>query len=186
METIGKGWGLFGAVVVLLLAGAVPALAGETVKIAVAAPLTGTVAAAGEDIKAGVVMQVAAVNAAGGIGGKPVELVPFDDLCEPREAALVAQAVARAPDIIGVVGHMCSSAHLAALPTYVREGIPVVTPTATSVVISSRNRDEEGRVWSFRTVRDDFQGKFLAKYMAKVMGFKRPPCFMKIPITASA
>ncbi|WP_428569139.1 MAG: ABC transporter substrate-binding protein [Solidesulfovibrio sp. DCME] len=150
------------------------AQAAGAVRIAVAAPLTGPVAAAGDDIKAGVVMRVEAVNAAGGIGGRPVEPVFFDDLCEPREAALVAASIARDPDIVGLVGHMCSSAHLAALPTYVREGLPVVTPTATSVVIAAKNRDEDGRVWSFRTVyRDDFQGKFLAKYMAKVLGLRR-------------
>jgi branched-chain amino acid transport system substrate-binding protein len=149
-----------------------PARAAATVvKIAVAVPLTGNVAAAGDDIKAAVRMMVDATNAAGGVGGAKVELVSFDDLCEPREAALVAASIVRDPDIVGVIGHMCSSAHLAALPAYVREGVPVISPTATSVVIAARNRDEQGKVWSFRTVyRDDFQGKFLAKYMAKVMG----------------
>ena len=170
-------------VLAVFLAAAVPApaLAGESIKIAVAAPLTGNVAAAGEDIKNAVAMKVAEQNAAGGIDGKRVEAVYFDDLCEPREAALVANAVANDPDIVGLVGHMCSSAHLAALPTYLREGVPVITPTATSVVISARNRDEEGRVWSFRTVyRDDAQGKFLAKYLAKIMGYRKVALFYEL------
>ncbi|MEA4855759.1 ABC transporter substrate-binding protein [Solidesulfovibrio sp.] len=151
-----------------------PARAAGTVRIAVAAPLTGSYAAAGEDIKAGVLLLVETVNAAGGLAGATVEPVFYDDLCEPREAANVAAAIARDPAVLGVVGHVCSSAHLAALPTYLREGVAAVTPTATSVVISARNRDEDGHVWSFRTIyRDDYQGKFLAKYMAKALGLRK-------------
>jgi len=158
----------------LLVLVPVAATAGDSLKIAVVMPLTGPVAAAGDDLKGGVLMKVDAVNAAGGVNGVKVEPVFYDDQCEPREAALVAMSIATTPEIVAIVGHMCSSAHLAALPTYLREGIPAVTPTATSEVISAKNRDEDGKVWSFRTVyRDDFQGKFLAKYMAKVMGLHR-------------
>ena len=158
----------------LLVLVPVAATAGDSLKIAVVMPLTGPVAAAGDDLKGGVLMKVDAVNAAGGVNGVKVEPVFYDDQCEPREAALVAMSIATTPEIVAIVGHMCSSAHLAALPTYLREGIPAVTPTATSEVISAKNRDEDGKVWSFRTVyRDDFQGKFLAKYMGKVMGLRR-------------
>lgn len=168
--------GVFAALAAFSLACApgVAAAGPPPVRFAVAAPLTGNVASAGDDIKAGVLLLVEAVNAAGGVGGRPVEAVFFDDQCEPREAAMVSAAIAMDPDIVGVVGHMCSSAHLAALPAYLREGVAAVTPSATSVVISSRNRDERGLIWSFRTVyRDDFQGKFLATYLYKALGLRR-------------
>jgi len=162
------------AMAMLLVLVPFAATAGDSLKIAVVLPLTGPVAAAGEDLRGAVLLKVDAVNAAGGVNGVPVEPVFYDDQCEPREAALVAMSIATTPEIVAIVGHMCSSAHLAALPTYLREGIPAVTPTATSEVISAKNRDEDGKVWSFRTVyRDDFQGKFLAKYMGKVMGLRR-------------
>ena len=116
------------------------------------------------------IMKVDEINAAGGINGKKLEVVFFDDQCEPREAATVSTSIVNDPEIVGIVGHLCSSAHLAGLPAYVREGIPAITPTATSVAISDKNKDEDGKVWSFRNVyRDDFQGKFLADYIDKVM-----------------
>ena len=113
-----------------------------TIKIAVPAAFTGSAAGYGENIKAGVEMKIEEINAAGGINGKKIEAVYFDYQCEPREAATVSTSIVNDADIVGIVGHLCSSAHLAALPAYVREGIPSITPTATSVAISGK---EQGR-----------------------------------------
>jgi branched-chain amino acid transport system substrate-binding protein len=154
------------------------ALAGDTIKIAVPSPYTGSAAGFGENVKAGVVMKIDEINAAGGINGKKIEAVYLDEQCEPREAATVATSIVNDPEIVGIVGHLCSSAHLAALPTYVREGIAAITPTATNVTIGEKNKDEDGKVWSFRNVyRDDFQGKFLADYASKVMDLKKVAVF---------
>jgi branched-chain amino acid transport system substrate-binding protein len=150
----------------------------KTIKIAAPAAYTGSAAGYGENIKAGVSMKVDEINAAGGVNGDKIEVVYFDDQCEPREAATVSTSIVNDPDIVGIVGHLCSSAHLAALPAYVREGIASITPTATSVPITEKNKDETGKVWSFRNVyRDDFQGKFLADYIDKVMGLKKVAIF---------
>jgi len=155
-----------------------PALADGAIKIAVPAAFTGSAAGYGENIKAGVSMKVDEINAAGGINGKKIEVEYFDDQCEPREAATVSTSIVNDADVVGIVGHLCSSAHLAGLPAYVREGIPAITPTATSVAISEKNKDEAGKIWSFRNVyRDDFQGKFLADYMDKIMGLKKVAVF---------
>ena len=155
-----------------------PAAAADTIKIAVPSPFTGSAAGYGENVKAGVVMKLEEINAAGGVGGKKIEAVYLDEQCEPREAATVSSSIVNDPDIVGIVGHLCSSAHLAALPTYVREGIAAITPTATSTSISSKSKDEKGLTWSFRNVyRDDFQGKFLADYTDKVLGLKKVAVF---------
>jgi branched-chain amino acid transport system substrate-binding protein len=154
------------------------ARAGGTIKIAVPSPYTGSAAGFGENVKAGVVMKLEEINAAGGVDGKKIEAVYLDEQCEPREAATVATSIVNDADIVGIVGHLCSSAHLAALPTYVREGIAAITPTATNVTIGEKNKDESGKAWSFRNVyRDDFQGKFLADYASKVMGLKKVAVF---------
>lgn len=154
-----------------------PAMA-KTVKIACASPFTGPAAAYGDNVKAGVTMKVDEINKAGGVNGAQVEVVWLDELCDPKEAATVATKVARDKEIVGVVGHLCSSAHLAALPTYTRRGIPAISPTATNVTISSQNKDRKGLTWSFRDVyRDDFQGKFLARYAKEVLGVKAVAIF---------
>ena len=154
-----------------------PAFA-KTVKIACASPFTGPAAAYGDNVKAGVEMKVEEVNKAGGINGAQIEVVWMDELCDPKEAATVSTKIARDKEIVGIVGHLCSSAHLAALPTYVRQGIATITPTATNVTISDLNKDRKGRVWSFRDVyRDDFQGAFLARYAKEALGLKKVAVF---------
>lgn len=164
-------------IVCILSLAAGPAMA-ENIKIGCASPFTGPLAGYGDNVKAGVTLKVEEVNAAGGINGKQVEVEYFDELCEPKEAATVSTKIARDEDIVGVVGHLCSSAHLAALPTYVRKGVPVISPTATNVTISDLNKDRKGKVWSFRDVyRDDFQGQFLARYVHDVLGLKKVAVF---------
>lgn len=154
------------------------AAAEEVVKIAVPSPFTGSAAGFGENIKSGVSMKVDEINAAGGVGGKKIEAVYLDEQCEPREAATVSTKIANDEEIVGIVGHLCSSAHLAALPTYVRIGVPAISPTATNVSITDKNKDGSGKVWSFRNVyRDDFQGQFLAQYVKKVMGLNTVAVF---------
>lgn len=161
----------------LLILACSPAWA-ENIKIAVAAPLTGPAAAYGENIKSGVETKVEEINAAGGINGVKMEVIFFDELCDPKEAATVAPRIVRDADIVGIIGHVCSSAHLAALPIYLRTGIPVITPTATNVTISEQNKDRNGLVWSFRNVYlDDYQGYFLASYVKEILGLERIAVF---------
>ncbi|KHK04288.1 ABC transporter substrate-binding protein [Desulfovibrio sp. TomC] len=168
---------LFAAALALGLA-AGPAAAADTIKIAVPSPFTGSAAGYGENVKAGVMLKLEEINAAGGINGKKLEAVYLDEQCEPREAATVSSSIVNDPDIVGIVGHLCSSAHLAGLPAYVREGIAAITPTATNITISSKSKDDAGKAWSFRNVyRDDFQGKFLADYTDKVLGLKKVAVF---------
>ena len=56
------------------------AMAGN-IRIGVAAPFTGNLAAYGDNIKAGVSLKLKEINDAGGINGQKVELVWGDDLC---------------------------------------------------------------------------------------------------------
>jgi branched-chain amino acid transport system substrate-binding protein len=62
---------------VLFAAGA--AAQAETVKIAFAGPMSGSVAQYGDMVKAGVLTAVEQINAAGGAGGNKLELVTMDD-----------------------------------------------------------------------------------------------------------
>jgi len=154
------------------------ALAADVIKIAVPSPFTGSAAGYGDNVKAGVVMKVEEVNAKGGVNGKMIEAVYFDEQCDPKEAATVGTKIAGDKDLVAIVGHLCSGAHLAALPNYVRVGVAALSPTATNVTISDKGKDAKGQPWSFRNVYlDDFQGTFLADYMLKVLNLKKVAVF---------
>jgi branched-chain amino acid transport system substrate-binding protein len=57
-------------------------------------------------------------NAAGGVLGKKIELVEYDDKNSAEEAASIAQKIVSDKDIIGVLGHFSSGVSMTAAPTY--------------------------------------------------------------------
>lgn len=135
------------------------------IKIAVAGPFTGSVAAFGEMIKRGAELRAAEINAAGGINGKTLTLIFEDDAGKEKEASLVAQRIASNRQILAVVGHFNSSCSLAGKPIYKRAGIVELSPGSTNVRVCV------GSKWTFRNLyRDDFQGAFVARYIKNVLG----------------
>ena len=133
----------------------------ENIRIGVASPFTGNLAAYGDNIKAGVNLKLKEINDAGGINGQKVELVWGDDLCQPKDAGTVGSKFAADKSIVAVIGHLCSSATLAAMPIYVRAELPTISPTSTNPTIG-----DVGMGWFFRNCyTDDFQGKYLAVHV---------------------
>ena len=144
----------------------------KAVKIPVASPYTGPLATFGEGVKNAALMMGDEINAAGGINGQMVEIVLGDDLCDPKEAANVATKFAADPDVPVVVGHLCSSSTMAALPIYKDAKLPAISPASTNPAIGKMSR------YYFRDVyKDDFQGVFLAKYVKKAMGWNKIAIF---------
>ena len=147
----------------------------ETIKIPVASPFTGPLASFGEGVKNGALLKADEINASGGINGKMVEIVLGDELCDPKEATAVATRFASDPQIAIVIGHLCSSATLAALPIYKEAGLPAITPASTNPEIGKSSP------YYFRNVyKDDFQGDFLARYAKRVKKFKKVAIFYEV------
>ena len=147
----------------------------KTIKIGVAGPFTGPLASFGEQLKIGATMKANEINAAGGINGNKVEPLFMDELCDPKEAATVGTRLANDRSISIVIGHLCSSSTLAALPIYKAAELPAISPTSTNVSIGKMSP------FYFRNVyRDDFQGLFLAQYIKKVKKFKTVAIFYEV------
>ena len=144
----------------------------KTIKIPVASPFTGQLASFGEGVKNGALLAAEDINAAGGIDGKNVEIVLGDDLCDPKEAANVATKFAGDSEMYIVIGHLCSSSTMAALPIYKEASMPAISPASTNVKIG------EMSPFYFRNVyRDDFQGTFLARYSKSVKNHNKVAIF---------
>jgi branched-chain amino acid transport system substrate-binding protein len=137
-----------------------------TLRIAVAAPMTGANAAFGAQIKNGVEQSIDDVNGAGGILGQRLVLTVGDDRSDPREGVSVANKLA-GDGVRFVVGHFNSGVTIPASEVYQTHGILAITPSATNPRITDRG------MWNmFRTCgRDDQQGAFAGEYIAK--RFKR-------------
>ncbi|KJU83476.1 branched-chain amino acid ABC transporter substrate-binding protein [Candidatus Magnetobacterium bavaricum] len=141
----------------------------EVIRIPVVSPYTGSLASFGEGVKNAALLKAGEINARGGINGKKVEIRLEDDLCEPKEASNVSARLANDKDVVIVVGHLCSSATLAALPIYKKAELVAITPASTNPTIG-----KSGGGYYFRNVyQDEFQGAFLARYADEAMKWKK-------------
>src|SRR5580693_6927112 len=84
----------FAASVCTLLACAGSVQAADTIKIAYIDPLSGGGASVGEIGLKTFQFEIDQINAAGGINGKKLELVPFDNKTNPQESLVQAQKAA--------------------------------------------------------------------------------------------
>lgn len=98
-------------------AGNESAATGDSVKIGFVAPLSAGQATYGELQLKGIQMAFDEINAAGGVlGGRPLELVQFDDKSSTTDAAAGAQKFADDPSIVAVYGSNNSGCTLAMAP----------------------------------------------------------------------
>lgn len=132
----------------------------DTIKIALAGPATGPVAQYGDMQKVGVFAAIDQINKAGGINGKQLEGVIYDDACDPKQAVAVANKIVN-DGIQHVVGHLCSSSTEPASDIYEEEGVLMITAASTSPTIT-----EKGHQMIFRTIGlDSLQGPFAAQFI---------------------
>src|SRR5579872_7124247 len=150
---------IFGAAMV---AGLLSLPAAAQVQIGVAGPLTGSNAAAGDQMKTGATQAVADLNKAGGVLGQQVQLTVSDDACDPKQAVSVANQMVE-KKVVLVAGHYCSGSSIPASKVYLEEGVLEISPASTNPKYT-----DEGGWGTFRVCgRDDQQGKVAGQYLAK-------------------
>ena len=110
---------------------------GEPIKVGVFAPLSGANAAVGQSEVEGVEMAVAEINAAGGIAGRPIELVIEDDENAPTTAVSVANKLINSSNVVAMIGSVNSSVTLAAMEVTQDAGVPHITPISSGAAITT-------------------------------------------------
>lgn len=106
----------------------VPGVSPQRVVVASVLPLQGAQAAAGEHIRAALSARFAAVNAAGGVFGRQIELRVVDGGETPASALAAARALfeAGAPDVFALVGSLLPDPDQALLQHLKRHNVPMV------------------------------------------------------------
>ncbi|MEH3144224.1 MAG: branched-chain amino acid ABC transporter substrate-binding protein [Methylobacterium frigidaeris] len=132
------------------------------VVIGVAVPRTGAVAGIGEQVVQGVQAAARDANARGGIAGEPIVLDIQDDACDPGRAVELAERFVKA-GIRLVVGHVCSSASLAASDVYAAAGAVMISPASNAARLTDRGLPTIFRV----SGREDDQGRLSATVLAE-------------------
>ncbi len=143
-------------------------LAHADIVIGLVAPLTGPVAAYGDQVKNGAQAAVDEINKNGGIKGEKIVLKLADDAGEPK------QGVSAANQIVGegirfVVGPVTSGVAIPASEVFAENGVLMVTPTATAPELTAR-----GLANILRTCgRDDQQAEVAAAYVLSKLKDKK-------------
>jgi branched-chain amino acid transport system substrate-binding protein len=128
--------------------------------IGVPVPLSGSYASAGTDIWRGAQLAAKAINSAGGVDGRKIQLVSQDDACQAQTAAQAAQKLI-SQGIAVAAGGYCSTAAFPELQSFSRAGIPFVMDASTNPQLT-----EQGMAQAFRDIgRDDEQGPFVGKFI---------------------
>lgn len=154
--------------VLVLIGGAGCSNPADTIRIAVAGPMTGDQSKQGADLKNGVELAVAEWNKKGGLLGKKIELLVGDDQHDPKQAVSIANKFVNS-GVAGVVGHWNSSASIPASEVYHRADIPMITPASTNPQVTDRGYANVFRVCG----RDDQQGRVAADFVVTHLKVKR-------------
>jgi len=136
----------------------------DTLQIAVIGPMSGKDHEGGQAMLDGVNLYVNEVNQSGGINGRTLEVMAYDDQNNKVTARNRAMDIAKESKTLVVIGHYYSSTSLEGGKIYKEYGIPAVTASATAPEVT------EGNDWYFRVVPDtNLQGKFSALYIKNIL-----------------
>lgn len=157
------------AALVLSLGCGSAAAAADTIKIGLLVPVTGFASADGFSALESVKLAVEKVNNSGGLLGKQVELVYYDDAADSKQAVTLANKLISQDKVVGFVAGSYSMPSRAVAPLFDEEGIPLVAayalhPDITNGDFTFRNGFlgvVEGRV-AAHTALELFGGKTIA------------------------
>jgi branched-chain amino acid transport system substrate-binding protein len=147
---------------------ATTATAADTVKIGVNVPLTGFAASDGTSALNGAKLAVKQINSAGGIDGKQVELVVYDDQASPKQSVPIATKLIEKDKVIVGVSCSYSGATRAAAGVYQSAKVPYISAYAIHPDITRAGN------YNFRTsFVGEVQGRAGAKLAGDILKKKR-------------
>jgi len=134
--------------------------AADPIKIGVSGPFTGGSAPMGVSMRDGVKLAVAEINAAGGVLGRPLQLIELDDEAKNERGVQVAQELINKEKVVATVGFINTGVALASQRFYQEAKIPVINNVATGTVIT-KQFDKDNYI--FRTsASDSIQARMIA------------------------
>jgi len=123
------------------------------------ASLTGSEATFGQSTDRGARLALDERNAAGGVHGRPIELITLDDASKPQEAGTVVTRLITEHHVKAILGEVASSASLAGGAVAQSYRVPMITPSSTNESVT-----QIGNMISRVCFIDGFQGYVVAKF----------------------
>lgn len=140
---------------------------GDTVKIGGLAPLSGNVSVYGIATNNGVQMAVDAANKNGGVLGKQIQYICYDEKGDATEAVNAYNKLVQNDQVVALVGDVTSTPCLAVAQEAAKDNLPMISATATTADVTKKGEN------IFRACfTDPYQGKVMAQYAAKKLNAK--------------
>jgi len=115
-------------------------LAGDKVRLGVIMPMAGLFVDWGQHGLIGAEFARDEINAAGGVGGLPIELVVADDRGDPKESVTLTRRLAQTDRVLMIHGSISSSSAGVMFPLSASLKIPIITPTAAAPGLTDKFR----------------------------------------------
>ncbi len=144
----------------------------ETLKVGILGCHTGEYAKYGLAVKNGATLYIDQINTAGGINGKQVEIIAYDNKADNAEAV---NAFTRMVDggITALIGDVLTGNTLAVVQEANPINMPMITASATAAAVTYDADNNKVYTNVFRTCFiDPFQGEKMADYASEVLKAK--------------
>jgi branched-chain amino acid transport system substrate-binding protein len=157
-----KSYLLIGTLLLFVLAGA--AFAADPIRIGHTVSLTGGASMWGQSVANALDMLVKKINAGGGVLGRQIEFVRYDNRNDAVESVNVAKRLV-SDGVVAVIGPAQSGNAIATAPVLERAQISMVVTTATNPYVTMDQRSGKVRPYAFRPCFiDPFQGTVAARF----------------------
>lgn len=130
--------------------------------------MTGKEATFGISTDNGVKLAVKERNAAGGIKGRQIHLIAYDDKGSQQEAVTAVTRLIQQDKVAAVIGEVASGLSIAGGQVAQRQGVPMISPSSTNPKVT-----EVGDMVSRVCFIDPFQGYVDAKFAYDKLGKKK-------------
>ncbi|WP_026435301.1 ABC transporter substrate-binding protein [Acidovorax sp. JHL-9] len=159
------------------LAGAVAlstaAFAAEPIKIGVDGPFTGGSSSMGVSMRDGVRLAAEEINKAGGVLGRPLQLVERDDEAKNERGVQIAQELVNKERVVAVVGYINTGVALASQRFFQEAKIPVMNNVATGSIITKQFEKEPENYVFRNAAHDSIQAPMIVEEAVTRRGFKK-------------
>ena len=147
----------------------------DTIKIGLMGCFSGEYSVYGNAVANGATLYFKELNAAGGINGKQVEIVKYDDRGDATEA-ITAYSRMKEDGVVAVLGSVLTGSTLALVDEAYEDNMPVITASATAAGVTLLDPEKPSagvRENVFRACFiDPFQGEKMAEYAYNKLGAK--------------
>jgi len=148
-------------------------MAADPIKIGVSGPFTGGSSSMGVSMRDGVRLAADEINKAGGVLGRPIQLVERDDEAKNERGVQIAQEMINKERVAAQVGYINTGVALASQRFFQDAKIPVMNNVATGSAITAQFASQPDNYVFRVSASDNIQAPMIVEEAVTRRGFKK-------------